>query len=63
MGRENKWRRCQLAIPQLLCVTSLVFPPFSVFKVVYHEHLHFLFLLLYASHAVVSGTYPSVDRS
>jgi len=27
-----------LAIAQLLCVASLVFPPFSIFKVVYHEH-------------------------
>jgi len=39
MGRENKkWWRCQLAIAQLLCVASLVFPPFNVFKVVHHEH-------------------------
>jgi len=35
----KKWSRCQLAIAQLLCVPSLVFPPFSRFKVVYHEHL------------------------
>jgi len=40
MGREKKkWRRCQLVIAQLLCVASLVLPPFSLFKVVYHEHL------------------------
>jgi len=26
-----------LLLPNL-CVASLVFPPFSVFKVVYHEH-------------------------
>jgi len=39
MGRENKkWRRCQIAIAQLLCVASLVFPPFSFFKVLCHEH-------------------------
>jgi len=42
----KKWRRCQLAIAQLLCVASLVFPPFSVFKVVYHDHpIAFLLLL------------------
>jgi len=34
----KKRRRCQLAIAQLLRVASLVFPPFSLFKVVYHEH-------------------------
>jgi len=34
----KKWGRCQLAIAYLLCVASLVFPTFSVFKVVYHEH-------------------------
>jgi len=34
-----------LLLPNL-CVASLVFPPFNVFKVVYHEHpLHFLLLL------------------
>jgi len=39
MGRKNKkWRLWQLAIAQFLCVASLVFPPFSVFKVLYHEH-------------------------
>jgi len=36
--KMKKWRRCQLAIAQLLCVASLVFPPFSVFKVVFHEY-------------------------
>jgi len=40
MGRENKevevMPTCYIA--QLLCVVSLVFPPFSVFKVLYHEH-------------------------
>jgi len=34
----KKWGWCQLAIAQLLCVASLVFPIFSVFKVAYHEH-------------------------
>jgi len=45
MVNAEKWgvkikqlRRCQLVIAQLLCVTSLVSPPFSVFKVVYYEH-------------------------
>jgi len=54
----KKWRRRQLALAQILCVASLVFPPFSVSKVVYHEH-PFVFLLLlfcFVSHAVVSGT-------
>ena len=45
-AKIKKWGRCQFAIAQLLCVASLVFPPFSVFKFVYHEHpLHFLLLL------------------
>jgi len=34
----KKWRQRQLAIAQLFCVASFVFPTFSVFKVVYHEH-------------------------
>ena len=46
----KKWRRCQLAIAQLLCVASLVFPPFSVFKVVYHEHPFAFLLLLFQSY-------------
>jgi len=33
-----KWRRSQLAIAQPLCVASLACPPFSFFKVLYHEH-------------------------
>ena len=33
-----KWRRCQYTIAQRFCVPSLVFPTFSDFKVVYHEH-------------------------
>jgi len=39
MVRENKEvGRCQRAIAKLVCVASLVFPNFRVFKVVYHEH-------------------------
>jgi len=39
MGGENQEvGRCQHAIAQLFCVASFVFPSFSVFKVVYHEH-------------------------
>ena len=34
----KKWGRCQLAVAQLLRVASLVFPTFSVFKLLYHEH-------------------------
>jgi len=37
-AKLKKWLRCQLAIAYLLFVASLVFPTFSVFKVVYHEH-------------------------
>jgi len=37
-GGKIKWGRCQLAIAQLLCVASLVFPFFSVIKILYHEH-------------------------
>ena len=33
-----KWRQCQYTIALLLFVVSLVFPTFSDFKVVYHEH-------------------------
>jgi len=37
MGRENKEME---AMPTCYCLTfaSLVFPPLSVFKVLYHEH-------------------------
>jgi len=35
-AKMKKLGRCQLAIA---CVASLVVPTFSVFKVVYHEHL------------------------
>jgi len=38
VAKLKKWGRCELALAQLLCVASLVFPTFSVFKVVYHEH-------------------------
>jgi len=34
----KRWGRCQLAVAYLLCVASLVFPTFSVFKAVFHEH-------------------------
>jgi len=47
MGRENKrWRRCKLAIAQLLYVASLVFP-LSVFSklCIMNTPLHFLLLL------------------
>jgi len=54
----KKWGRRQFAITKLLCVTSLVFPTFSVFKVVYHEHPYCIFSFCYVSHAVVSGKYP-----
>jgi len=37
-AKIKKWGRCQLVIAQLLCVASHIFPTFSVFKVVYHEH-------------------------
>jgi len=37
-AKIKKWGPCQHAIAQLLWVASLVFPTFSVFKVVYHEH-------------------------
>jgi len=37
-AKVKKWGRCQLANCLTLCVVSLVFPTFSVFKVVYHEH-------------------------
>jgi len=37
-AKQKKGGRCQLAIAQRLCVASLVFTAFSVFKVVYHEH-------------------------
>jgi len=48
MEHENKkWRRCQLAIAQLLCVASLVFFPLSAFSVlcIMNIPLHFLLLL------------------
>jgi len=31
----KQWRRCKLAIAQLLFVASFDIPPFSVFKVLY----------------------------
>jgi len=36
--KPKKWGRCLLAFVQLLCLASLVFPTFSVFKLVYYEH-------------------------
>jgi len=39
MGHENnEVAAIPIAITLLLCVASLVFPTFSVFKVVHHEH-------------------------
>jgi len=54
MGRENKkWRRCQLAIAQLLCVASLVFP-LSVFSnlCIMNTPLHFLVLICQSCHSL-----------
>jgi len=37
-AKIKKWGRSQLAIAYLFSVASLVFPPFSVFKIAYHEN-------------------------
>jgi len=60
MGRENKkWRRCQLAIAQVLYVSSLVFQ-LSVFLKLRFMNTLYIFSFCYVSHAVISGRYPSV---
>jgi len=39
MGRENEEVGAMpTCYRQILCVASLAFPTFSVFKVLYHEH-------------------------
>jgi len=39
MGRENKeMAEIPTGFCLTLCVASLLFPTFSVFKIVYHEH-------------------------